>query len=522
MSATVFKRPGGSYYVRLFFARQELWISLRTKDEAEARLRGAVLGGRVASAKLVEGGGPRMTREDMKRIVRQFVSETIEQGEEDRASRTRITENEREAIGLGLSDAFDNTLDQLQTNNLTPIAATVDELLKTHGLALQKDSMEYRVLSRLVLQGRMAALKIDAERWSGEEGEPVSLTVSGNGAVFSNSGESKPSRLPSATERGSNATTKLLSDVITAYFRENKREPRTDSQIKSGFNKFITAIGGDCPIGDITKDQCRTYKEWMASQGLSGSSVNKYLAGLSHLLAWAKGQGFVPDGWANPVEGLRVKKQRGDKRQKRSPFTDAELTAIFDSPHFIQQRTKRPERFWLPLCLLWSGGRREELAQLYLDDVHQEKGVWVFDIRANEVRGQGLKNEASERMVPVHSRLIELGFLMYVEHTRATGAVRLFPKLKHGANGYGDAVGKFFARHLKQLGIVDPSKVLHSLRHTAITRLHSRGVPQNIAEALVGHAANTVHGSVYLHRNALPMKLLKDGIERLDFRVHHR
>ena len=98
------------------------------------------------------------------------------QGEEDRASRTRITESQREAIGLGLSDAFDNTLDQLQTNNLTPIAATVDELLKAHGLALQKDSMEYRVFSRLVLKGRMVALKVDAGRWSGEdgEGEPIS------------------------------------------------------------------------------------------------------------------------------------------------------------------------------------------------------------------------------------------------------------------------------------------------------------------------------------------------------------
>jgi hypothetical protein len=44
-------------------------------------------------------------------------------------------------------------------------------------------------------------------------------------------------------------------------------------------------------------------------------------------------------------------------------------------------------------------------------------------------------------------------------------------------------------------------------------------VPQNIAEALVGHAANTVHGSVYLHRDALPLKLLQKGIEALDFQV---
>jgi integrase len=313
--------------------------------------------------------------------------------------------------------------------------------------------------------------------------------------------------------------TKQLSTVIAAYFKEDKREPRTDSQIKAGFDKFMKAVGGDCSIGEVTKEKCRTYKEGMAGQGLSVSSINKYLHGLSHLLAWGKGQGFVPDVWMNPVDGLPLKKHRGDKRLKRSPFSDEELTRIFDSPHFTKERAKQPARYWLPLCLLWTGARREEIAQLYLDDIRQEDGVWVLDIKTDEDRGQGLKNEASQRKVPVHSRLIELGLLEYVNQTRATGALRLFPQLTHGGNGYGDAVGKVFARHLKQVGIVDPGKVLHSLRHTAITRLHSRGVSQNIAEALVGHAANTVHGSVYLHRNALPMSLLKEGIEALDFNV---
>jgi len=278
----------------------------------------------------------------------------------------------------------------------------------------------------------------------------------------------------------------------------------------------MEATGGDGPIGEVTKEQCRTYKEGMVAQGLSASSINKYLHSLSHLLAWAKGQGFVPDTWMNPVEGLRIKKQRGNRGLKRSPFTDAELTAIFDSPKFTKERTRHAARYWLPLCLLWTGARREEIAQLYLDDIRQVDGVWIFDIKSDEARGQGLKNEASVRMVPVHSRLIQLGLLKYVNQTKTTGETRLFPTLAHGGNGYGDAVGKVFARHLKQLGIVDPGKVLHSLRHTAITRLHSRGVPQNIAEALVGHAANTVHGSVYLHRNVLPMKLLREGIEKLD------
>jgi hypothetical protein len=142
MSATVFKRSGGCFYVRLFPSGQELWASLRTKDPAIAKLRAAVLAGRIASAKLeapVQGGGQSMTRADMKEIVKEFVRDIIERGE-DRASPTKITENDREATYLGLSDAFDNASDQLRRNDLRAIAPTVDELLTAHGLSLERVS----------------------------------------------------------------------------------------------------------------------------------------------------------------------------------------------------------------------------------------------------------------------------------------------------------------------------------------------------------------------------------------------
>jgi hypothetical protein len=36
MAATVFKRSKGSYYVRLFFSQQEIWLSFRTKNSSIA------------------------------------------------------------------------------------------------------------------------------------------------------------------------------------------------------------------------------------------------------------------------------------------------------------------------------------------------------------------------------------------------------------------------------------------------------------------------------------------------------
>jgi hypothetical protein len=237
MAATVFQRSNGSYYVRLFSADHELWVSLRTKDCTLAKLRSAVLHSQLASATLLSGGNFMLTREHMKRIVRQFVRDTLERCEEDRADRTKITESEREATYYGLSDAFDAASDQLRTNDLTAITPTVDQLLTTHGLALEKNSTAYRVFSRLVLQGFISVLKVEGERW--DSGEEESIDLNGTPAAVAAPGRL---RTDSAVVNGASVEatsgtpskpSKLLSIVITAYFKEHKREPRTDSQIKA-------------------------------------------------------------------------------------------------------------------------------------------------------------------------------------------------------------------------------------------------------------------------------------------------
>ena len=94
--------------------------------------------------------------------------------------------------------------------------------------------------------------------------------------------------------------TKPFSEVSALYFKEHRRAPRTDEQIQSDFKKFLGIIGGDKPIGDITKADCRLYKETML-KSVGISTANKNLHSLSHLWNWAMGQGFVPDGSVSPV-----------------------------------------------------------------------------------------------------------------------------------------------------------------------------------------------------------------------------
>ena len=148
-------------------------------------------------------------------------------------------------------------------------------------------------------------------------------------------------------------------------------------------------------------------------------------------------------------------------------------------------------------------------------DIQEAEGIPFIRI-TDEGPEQALKNEGSRRRVPIHSSLIQLGFLEYVKSIREAGHVRLFPQLKRGANGFSDAVGKWFSRCVTKAGLTDDALVLHSLRHGGITKLHGAGCPHSTVELLAGHAAGNVHGQ-YVHRDQLPLKLLRDGLEKLRY-----
>lgn len=135
-----------------------------------------------------------------------------------------------------------------------------------------------------------------------------------------------------------------------------------------------------------------------------------------------------------------------------------------------------------------------------------------------------MKNLVSERRVPVHSHLIELGLIAFLGTAKGQASRLLLvrPKRKsgHGTGRatVGDAVSKWWALLLKHCKM-EGRKNLHSFRHTVVTRLTAAGVSQDMREMLVGHASNTVHGQVYVHRDKMLLTMLKEHLEKLDFRV---
>jgi integrase len=98
---------------------------------------------------------------------------------------------------------------------------------------------------------------------------------------------------------------------------------------------------------------------------------------------------------------------------------------------------------------------------------------------------------SSKRIVPVHPRLLELGFLGYVSKCSEEG--RLWDNLTWcKVNGYSNSLGKWYQRFNRKNVTDDPLKTFHSFRHTFADTLKQLGVQESMISELMGHANDSI------------------------------
>lgn len=213
----------------------------------------------------------------------------------------------------------------------------------------------------------------------------------------------------------------------------------------------------------------------------------------------------------------QVQKRESERTRKGKAFSAKDVEAIFSG--YIYQgpvpsnRTKAyPFWFWLPLVAYFTGARTNEIAQLDTADIREIDGHPCFDFCPDDPNAFEAKRVKTEeaRQVPVHPRLIELGFLEYVGSQRQAKQKKLFgdglsylpPRdedTNHNKEGWAKSASKFFNEkpkgYLVEIGVHVPNdgKSIYSFRHTLETNLRNirrSGTPvaQYLIDAITGHA----------------------------------
>lgn len=331
---------------------------------------------------------------------------------------------------------------------------------------------------------------------------------------------------------------RLLSVEIGDYLGNMERrglEPRTVGATARTLDILRIACG-DIPVSRI--DHKHIYTMWdLLRWAPPGLTTDPALKGLSAEDLIKRGKALaVPSpahktfdlhqrflsAFFNALEKLRAiphspmaafgeqkKNLTVDPNQPERLFSDEDLERIFNPETFIPWAKKYPHRWWAPMIGLYTGARINEVAQLKVADILEERGTWCIAIRmtadadlAKDPRRrsrtrQSLKGKSAVRTLPISQPLLDAGFLDFVEDMKACGHPRLFPHLSAGVNKTtGDTNARYsqgllsqFGRYLKDLGF--PKGVgFHAFRHTLATDLDHQGVRVEDVALITGHSVS--------------------------------
>lgn len=409
------------------------------------------------------------------------------------------------------------------TGNTEAAEELADEVIETMGWPIPKGSPLYDQFCDMLTKTSLAALNVATRRNAGdveaESDSKLVREVRERQAITAQAGET-------------------LIELFELWGAEKlaKGSKRTDTvnQDRKVIEQFAAFVGANRAVESITPLEVAEYRDtmrklppkWMSNKLLRGldmraaavkarelgmpqttfTNVNRHLSTISPLYKWLLRQ----PRWAglrNPTDGLFYDDVKG--KNPRPPFSTEQLNAMLKSPLFTGFQADGKEhlkgnchaddwRYWVPIVCLFTGARLGEIAQLRTEDVRKERGVWFIHIRHDESTGQTTKSGKS-RAAPIHSKLIELGFLdFHKRQLKRAGESEnhaMFPELEKNSRGQisGD-VGRWWRDYLEEIGVKNGRDGFgsHSFRHTMADLLRTEvELLDDEIEVTLGHNQKT-------------------------------
>jgi integrase len=261
---------------------------------------------------------------------------------------------------------------------------------------------------------------------------------------------------------------------------------------------------------------------------LALKTINRHISTLHVFWDWLISQEHLPRSAPNIFDGLHtnIKKSRYEVREERDHWPRDLVAALFNSPIWrgckSRGRRTRPGdliirdwKYWIPLIGAFTGMRREEICSMLVEDIEYDirSGVWFFNLRRAKRR---FKTLGSERYVPIHSALIEFGFLDEIVTGRPKNEY-LFPELNTLTEKRGDAFGKFFLHYCRAIGVYREKITFHTFRHSVITFVMEKGGQRGLAEEITGHEGEARKSEIDRYNKSDLLVMLKQTIELLDY-----
>lgn len=325
----------------------------------------------------------------------------------------------------------------------------------------------------------------------------------------------------------------VMNDEFIEY-KSKTVGPKPVSMAISIWNKFI-AFNGDVDLNKVTSNDVFRFfefqlfsapKKW--SQGYVDGHAKR---ALKEMFSLARTKALMTAD--NPVTKLEMMPQlpEAERKKRQNPrfaFSSEQINTLFSSDWYVPNasqfrgklRVDLAARYFGPLIGLLHGARVREFLQLMTSDVLVVDGVLCFKFQVEMPSGnhqaeqavmgkrgsdkvgtmlpsRSVKNESVLRTIPVHPKLIELGFSKYVEMRRKSEGIEVplfkssVPKPGGKTPMWGRAFEQSFLRFVRDTLGFGSGFGSHSFRHQFEDRIRNSqarlGVwPAGISQLLSG------------------------------------
>jgi len=227
-------------------------------------------------------------------------------------------------------------------------------------------------------------------------------------------------------------------------------------------------------FGNLAKKQIKDIKtahlqDWMDDIPLKPGTKGKMKSTMSQLFEYAVTNDIISKNYAKSIEISEKIEKSGaifTKEEVKLLWEHADLEAVQDV-----------------LILIYTGMRISELIELDVKNVNLEERYMIG----------GMKSEAgTDRVIPIHQCI-----LPFIKERMNRGNHLIYSR-KTNKISYSGAKYRFETL-MNHLGI-QTKHTIHDTRKTAISIMHSAGIPMEVIRIIAGHSGKGVTEKIYLFK----------------------
>lgn len=291
------------------------------------------------------------------------------------------------------------------------------------------------------------------------------------------------------------AKSMFLRDVFDLWIKSSNRSEDSINGCNRALKLFEQHTKNP-PLQNLNRAMGNEFRSVLQTLPSSSKTARDRFNWIKSLLKYAaQDLEIIPK---SPWIGLDIKCTTSSPRQC---WTEEWIQTLLS--HEIWQEGHMPKNkkaggaaaYWVPLLGIYTGARCSELCQLQVSDIDTTSSIPTIRI-SDDANGQRIKTAAGRRTIPVHSELIRLGFLSYVNSCKGPTLWPDLPRRKGKAGGY---FSQWFSALRQAIG--SPARFdFHSFRHTVRSTLTASQIPEPVIDRLLGHQSQgSIGAKTYTH-----------------------